>query len=514
MELRAYQTEAITRVESSWQDFQKVLLSCPTGSGKTVIFSHLAHRNAQLGKRTLILAHRDELIRQAADKLQRATDLFCGIEKAGETSRPEDLVVVGSVQSMMRDNRLARFTKDAFDYIICDESHHALSDSWQKVLSYFGSAKVLGVTATPERGDKRNLGQYFECLAYEYTLRTAVEEGYLCPITAQTIPIDIDLTKVRTKGGDFDENELDTAIAPYLSEIAKLIAEKARDRKTLIFLPLISTSKRMTELMADNGVLVTHIDGTSLNRAPILRDFLASTVRPVALCNSMLLTEGYDNPSIDCIVVLHPTKSRVLYSQMVGRGMRICDKKKNLLILDFLWHSERHSLCRPAHLIAETEDIAERIIAKQNANGGGDLFDLEEQAKSEVGHEREAALARYIDANKKRKARTIDPLWFAATTHDMDLAEYEPTFGWEKEQATALQVKMLTESGFDAEGITKGYASKIISGIVARRNGGLATPKQLRILAKQGYGHIENMTFEKANQVIDQIAKRQGWGRR
>ena len=181
MELRPYQREAVDAVEAEWEQGRRLtLLVLPTGCGKTVVFCNVAKDVVDRGGRVLILAHRGELLQQAADKLQAATGLGCAVEKAEETSLGSWYrVTVGSVQSMMRARRLARFPADYFSAIVVDEAHHALSDSYRAVLDHFPDAKVLGVTATADRGDKRDLGQLFESVAYEYTLPTAIREGYL-----------------------------------------------------------------------------------------------------------------------------------------------------------------------------------------------------------------------------------------------------------------------------------------------------------------------------------------------
>ena len=173
------------------------------------------------GERVLVLAHRGELLDQAADKLEKSTGLKCATEKAEQTSIGSWFrVVVGSVQTLQRDKRLSKFSKDFFDTIVIDEAHHCISDGYQRVLKYFEDANVLGVTATPDRGDMRNLGSYFESLAYEYTLPKAIKAGYLSPIKALTIPLTLDLSSVGQQAGDFKTSDLGSALDPYLESIA------------------------------------------------------------------------------------------------------------------------------------------------------------------------------------------------------------------------------------------------------------------------------------------------------
>ncbi len=220
MELRPYQREAKEAVFEQWENgTRKTLLVLPTGCGKTIVFAKITEDCVRNGDRVLILAHRGELLDQAADKIAKATGLRCATEKAEQSCLGSWFrITVGSVQSLMRETRLKRFPDDYFDTIIIDEAHHCISDSYQRVLHHFPDAKVLGVTATPDRGDMKNLGQVFESLAYEYTLPKAIKEGYLSPIKAVTIPLQVDLTGVGVQSGDFKAGDLGTALDPYLEE--------------------------------------------------------------------------------------------------------------------------------------------------------------------------------------------------------------------------------------------------------------------------------------------------------
>lgn len=280
--------------------------------GKTIVFAKVAEDCVRMGRRVLILAHRGELLDQAADKLQKATGLGCAVEKAEQSCKGSWFrVVVGSVQTLMGDRRLSGFPEDYFTTIIVDEAHHSISDSYQKVLQHFQGAKVLGVTATPDRSDMRNLGQYFESLAYEYTLPKAIKEGYLSPIKAMTIPLKLDISQVGISAGDFKASDIGTALDPYLYQIAHEMAQYCKGRKTVVFLPLIATSQKFRDILEENGFRAGEVNGSSEDRAEVLADFDAGKYD--VLCNSMLLTEGWDCPTVDCIVVLRPTKSRSLY---------------------------------------------------------------------------------------------------------------------------------------------------------------------------------------------------------
>ena len=174
---------------------------------------------------------------------------------------------------------------------------------------------MLGVTATPDRGDMRNLGAVFESLAYEYTLPQAIKEGYLCPIQALTVPLKLDLSGVGVQAGDFKAAEIDTALDPYLEQIASEMEQLCARRKTVVFLPLIKTSQKFCAILNAHGFRAAEVNGESQDRAQVLSAFDAGQYN--VLCNSMLLTEGWDCPSVDCVVVLRPTKVRSLYLSLI-----------------------------------------------------------------------------------------------------------------------------------------------------------------------------------------------------
>jgi superfamily II DNA or RNA helicase len=512
MDLRPYQLAAKTAIQNEWsKGIMKTLLVLPTGTGKTIVFSKLTEDCVRIGERVLILAHRGELLDQAADKLSKSTGLGCAVEKAEKTCLNSWYrVTVGSVQSLMKESRLKQFKPDYFDTIIVDEAHHCLSDSYQRVLKHFDQAKVLGVTATPDRGDMRNLGQFFESLAYEYTLPKAIKEGYLSPIKAQTIPLKLDLTGVGQQNGDFKLSDLGTALDPYLFQIADEMQKYCMDRKTVVFLPLIKTSEKFRDILLNKGFRAGEVNGESKNRKQILDDFDAD--RYNVLCNSMLLTEGWDCPSVDCIIVLRPTKIRSLYSQMVGRGTRLHPGKEYLLLLDFLWHTEKHELCHPAHLIAENEEVAKKMTEKiEDAGFAVDLEAAEQQAMGDVVAAREEALAKKLEEMKHRKKALVDPLQFEMSIQAEDLANYVPAFGWEAGPASESQLKTLEKMGiFPDEIENAGKAKKLLDRLDSRRAEGLTTPKQIRFLEGRGFQHVGTWAFDTAKKLIDRIASN-GW---
>jgi superfamily II DNA or RNA helicase len=509
MQLRQYQTEARDAILKEWRNGNKrTLLVLPTGTGKTIVFAKVTEEVVRDGGRVLILAHRGELLDQASDKIFQLTRLKCALEKAESTCFDDWYrIVVGSVQTLMRPQRLAKFPPDYFDAIIVDEAHHALADSYQRVLKHFENACVLGVTATPDRGDMRELGQYFQSLAYEYSLPRAIRDGFLCRILAQTIPLEIDLTKVSVTAGDFEAGELGNALDPYLRTIAAEMRALCQGRKTVVFLPLIKTSQRMCDLLEEQGFRAVEVNGVSRDRKEILHDFDAGKYD--VLCNSMLLTEGWDCPSVDCIVCLRPTKIRSLYCQIIGRGTRIHPGKANLLLLDFLWLSSRHELVRPAHLIAETPDVARKMTQLLNTGEAISIEDVLEEAEELALHEREESLMHKLDEMKKRKRKLVDPLQFELSIQEESLADYVPAFAWELAKPTDLQKQTLEKRGIYADEIEHaGKAQRLIDTLDKRA--GLATPKQIRFLEQRGFQHVGTWPFDSAKRMIDRIAAN-GW---
>ena len=511
-ELRPYQQQARDRIHAEWDaGHTRTLLVLPTGTGKTIVFASVAADQVRAGDRVLILAHRGELLEQAADKLQRSTGLVSAVEKAESTCLDSWFrVVVGSVQTLQRTARLERFPHDYFGTIIIDEAHHAITDGYRRILDYFSGAKVLGVTATPDRGDMRNLGEVFDSLAFEYKLTDAIKEGYLCKIMAQTIPLQLDITSVTMSGGDYAVGDLGTALDPYLEQIAAEMARRCKSRKTVVFLPLIKTSQKFRDLLNTYGFRAAEVNGQSDDRRQVLADFDAGKYN--VLCNSMLLTEGWDCPSVDCVVVLRPTKVRSLYSQMVGRGTRLSPGKTDLLLLDFLWMTDRHELCRPADLVCEDRTVARQMTETLAESGcPEDIEEAAAQASEDVVAQREEALAKQLEEQRRKKAKLVDPLQYEMSIQAEDLAGYVPTFGWEAGPPSEQQTAALEKLGILPDAVeSAGKAALLLDRLNKRRDEGLTTPKQIRCLEKYGFQHVGTWSFEAARHMIDRIAA-QGW---
>jgi ATP-dependent helicase IRC3 len=346
--LRDYQEEAIEAIINAEMDgITRPLVALPTGTGKTVVFSHLID---QRPGRALVLAHRDELIRQAVDKLLLVNpDFEIGVVKAeqNEVSAP---VVVASVQTLCRQNRLDQLAPD-FASVIVDEAHHAVADSYQRILERIGSFDpggplTIGFTATPERSDKVGLAQVWQQIVYQKSLLEMITGGYLCDLRAIRITLKADLDQVHTRHGDFVDSELESVMlaANAPQHVVQAYQQHVPGRKALVFTPTVQLAYDMVKGFREAGITAEGLDGTTPQeeRRDLLRRMHSGETKVVANC--AVLTEGFDEPSIDCIIVARPTKSKPLYIQMVGRGTRTYPGKSDCLILDVVGVTKRHSI--------------------------------------------------------------------------------------------------------------------------------------------------------------------------
>ena len=268
-----------------------------------------------------------------------------------------------------------------------------------------------------------------------------------------------------------------------------------------MFCPLVSIAQELAGMIPG----AREVNGNSADRKETL-EWFNKAERGAVLCNAMLLTEGWDCPSCDCVVVLRPTKIRSLYCQMIGRGTRLSSGKDNLLILDFLWLSYKHNMCRPASLVSENDvDIDEIVTMSEDEEI--DLLD----AVSDAEEARRQALAAELEKQARKKSKLVNPLELFSLIDDIGLADYEPTFKWEEADATDKQIAALQKFGIDAEGITKGYACAILDRVIGRSKQNLATVKQIKTLQRFGYTATD-WSFEQANKKLSALAAA-GWKR-
>lgn len=505
-ELRPPQQKCCAQVYRDLRDeVDSTLAVVSTGVGKTIIASALSSRWINNdGKRILFLAHRDELIRQAAQKMWDSRRLHAQIEKADERASIGHSLVVGSVQTMQGD-RLNRWPTNSFDIIITDEAHRSVAQTYLNVYERFANAQRLGLTATAYR-QKGSLAQVYDHVSFEYKLKQAIADGYLCRLTAQTIPLNIDLGKLGSRGGDFSVEEVEEKIDPYIEKIAAEVWKRASGRKIMLFAPTCKTARKCAEIFEQRGFRSYYAGGDDRSQVPA---FEADGYGSI-MCNSMLLTEGYDHPQIDCIIILRITKSTGLYCQMVGRGTRLFVGKKDCLILDFLWNSENHNLCKPSCLIAEDDEQEEKMGQILDKSGAPmDLVDdVDVAAVSEIRCERERKLADSLRSFTGRDSKKFDPVLESLAIGDSRLANWKAETNWEKAEMTNGQERFLKDQGFDPSGWCKGYASSVINDLESRRKEGLCTPKMMRTLMKNGHPEAGEYTFQQAKDAMNKLSKK------
>lgn len=332
----------------------------PTGCGKTATFTHIPRHG-----RVLVLAHREELVKQPA----RYYDCPVGFEIAQEHSHGEE-VVIASVQSLV--NRLDRFAPDEFEEIITDEAHHAAARTYRKIYDHFTPEKHIGFTATPNRGDKARLDDVYSEIIFQRDLRWAIESGFLCDIYCLRVNIGYDLSAVHSRNGDYAPGELEEAMDGTADAIADAYREYAKGA-TLIFAVSVHQADEIAQRIP-GAVVVT---GKTKNRADIIRRF--SNREIPCIVNVMVFTEGTDIPLVETVIIARPTQSESLYSQMVGRGLRPHPDKEKLILIDCVGVTGKSSLCTAPSLLG----IDMSNVPKRKADEiQGPIFELPVKAEA------------------------------------------------------------------------------------------------------------------------------------
>jgi superfamily II DNA or RNA helicase len=366
---RPYQREAVAAVlRAAHRGVKRPLLVLPTGTGKTIVFALLLQER---GGHALVLAHCDELIQQAVDKLRLVDpSLDIGVVKAERDERDAE-VVVASVQTLSRPSRLARLPPD-FDTLVIDEAHHAPAETYRRILHHCQAWSpdgplVLGVTATPQRGDRQSLRPVFERLVYQKSLVEMMQAGYLVDLRATQVLLEANLDALHVRRGDFVERELETMLleANAPAQVLAAFQMQAPERKALLFTPTVATAYAMAETFCAAGIAAEALDGRTplAERRKVLHRLQTGETRVVANC--AVLTEGFDEPSLDCIIMARPTRSQPLYQQMLGRGTRPYPGKSDCLILDVVGVSTRHALQTAASLFdCDAQSLADQPVTE------------------------------------------------------------------------------------------------------------------------------------------------------
>jgi superfamily II DNA or RNA helicase len=384
------------------------------------------------------------------------------------------------------------------------------------VLDYFGDAKVLGVTATPDRADEKAMGQVFDSVAFLYEIEDAINDGYLCDVRCSRIEIaGLDLSNVKTTAGDLNQGDLDAvmAIEEVLLGVADATIREAGKRKTLLFTTSVANADKLAEILnrhrdgcarAVNGK--TEID----ERRGILKAHQAGDYQ--FLCNVGIATEGYDDPSISCVAIARPTKSRALYTQMCGRGLRIFDGKPDCLLIDYVGNSGRHKLASALDVLGgryteEEEELAQKIVEKNPGMKARDAIDeAHAQAEREKAELEKIARLKAIKAKAIYSKQDVNPfgIFHLDVQREQELAErFGGKIASDKQIACLQKFKIPVPAG-----CTSQLASKLIGTAITRRQKDLASFGQLKTLQKYGVNDI-NISFKHASTVIDAIAQNQ-----
>jgi superfamily II DNA or RNA helicase len=508
--------------------YRSVLINLPTSAGKTVIAGLIILAVKDRGP-CLFLADTDELCAQPQKKFRSLFGMHASIEKAADkASRMADLVV-GSAQTLIREDRRRRYQPGHFKYIFVDEAHRG-SDRNKVITDYFSEAKVIGCTATAFRAKMADLSEYYDAVAFEMGMFDLIDEGYIAPLQVLTLPVIVDISAVHqtrsVDGMDYDKNELDTTIAPYYERICELWLEHAANRRTICYLPLIKSSQAFVTIARSMGINARHVDGKSEDRQEILVEFERGNIQ--LLSNSSLLTTGWDCPPCDCLLNLAPTRSPGLFRQKVGRigrvlpniieGIRdgepfrlmtkearkaaIADSAKpNALILDLLWQTEKFGLVGPADLIAGNED--ERHAIQLKIEGLREPADLQ-GVSAEVQAEREAALKKALIEAARRQSTFNDTInLIAAMLHSKEVMDYEPAMRWERKPVTKKQRDWLVKNSIDpASAKGAGHVSALMNLLFGRERAGLCSHKVVEALEKRGIEGAISMTDWQAYQIL------------
>jgi superfamily II DNA or RNA helicase len=546
MKLRQYQVEAVEAVQAAWREDDSTMIVLPTGGGKTIVMAELIRR--VFPRRVMFLAHREELIFQARDKVESVSGFVAEIEMGemrsnGEGSLSAPQVVVSTVQTQTSGGdgggRMGKFLPDNFGYLFIDENHHSVAKSYRRVINYYRQnprLKVLGVTATPDRADEAALGQVYQSVAYDYEILDAIREGWLVPIEQQMVHVSgLDLSQVRTTAGDLNGADL-AAVMEFegvLHGIADPTITLAGKRKTLVFTASVAQAERLSDIFN------RHRPGSSEwvcgktdkeRRRKMISDYAAGKIQ--FLVNVGCLTEGFDDPGVEVIVMGRPTKSRSLYAQMAGRGTRplpgIVDgletdderktaiassAKQSLLVLDFVGNSGRHKLMTTADILGGnvSDEAIARAVARAEREGGPVRMDealTEEEEKLKAEHEqaRLAEQARRANLRGKTQFKIVN-------VNPFDVLAISPRRerGWDiGKRLSEKQEAVLLRQGIDPSTMPYSQAKQLLNEIFRRWDGSLCSFRQAAILKK--YGYDSNISREDAKKTIDTIAAN-GWRR-
>ena len=523
MTLRPYQRDAMEAVITDLASKERTLVSMPTGVGKTVLGAALADwwgENAHrfgMSARVLWLAHRDELVWQAARALELATGEEVAVEKGDSRARAtaamfDRRIVVGSVQTLFQEDRRDGFGHDEFGLIVADEAHHYVAPAFRDVIDYFHAAKTVGLTATTDRHDQISLGQLFEGCAYHYDVMQAIEDGWLCRLRQEYVEVEgLDWSSARKTGtGDLSATDIDRIIneEEVLHKIVVPCVRLAGNRPTLVFTPSVATAKAIAAIIpryTKAGAAAICGDTPEEERRRLVDQYKEGHFQ--FLVNCMVLTEGFDAPATACIVMARPTNSRTLYAQAIGRGLRGGHRcpipgKKDCLIVDLVGASLKHQLCTSSDILTgnfhEVVQEAARDMLREPREEGEESPDVINAVLAAIANEEQLRRERRkkLIAEAKLKRTAVDPFGVLAMP-EVDLPE--PGF-WDEEFITEKAKATLEKAGVNTKGLTRLEGERLVRELRRRAECGICTFKQARHL--RAWGFDPSMSLIQANVII------------
>jgi superfamily II DNA or RNA helicase len=526
--LRYYQRDAVEAIKQSLTEHRSCGCIMATGTGKTEVAVTLIN---EWPGNVLWLAHRDELVQQARNRLEEITGEWIDVEQSWSRAN-KARIVVGSVQTVQRDNRLEALGKDRFALIIVDELHHYVARTYKKPLDYFENAQLVGLTATPDRADKKALGKIIEEVPPKcvFNLLDAINAGYLVPLEMYRVHLDeVDLRNVCKSKGDLQSGELDTVMVKAVEGICKKTLDQGKDRRGICFFPGVKSAElamqRFNALRPNSAIMISAKTNPDLRRE-LVDEWKSGQYQ--YFCNVQIATEGFDSPDVSLIVQGRPTLSRALYSQMIGRGTRIlpdlveelpgpsmaeerrsmiqASDKQNCLVLDFVGNCGKHQIVTPVDIFSGSYTEPEIKLAKKKAKKeGGDPVAFLEMARQELKE-----LAERLESEVKARIEKYDPFKGLGPIGD---DRYVRSFGYKPPSVN--QRRLLERFGIDRQVLGKlsqGQAGKLLDSQFKRLKAGFATHKQMLTLGRYGITDPK-ITKKQASNALDYL-KKCDWGRK
>lgn len=523
--LRPYQAHAIDSCLAALRTYRRVLVDMFTGAGKTSCFASLVRLGVEHGRKILILVNGDELVEQVRERLFEQVGISPALEKAAKKAPLWSPCVIGSVPTLTKESRRARWGPGAFDLIICDEAHHAVAESWKAILDYFQSAKVVGFTATSTRIDRKALSEVFEYTCFRMDVLDGFKEGWIVPPRPVPIRVDgLDISKIRTIAGELEKESLDAVVrnVDVLQKMAEPTFECVGSRQAIVFCCSVAHAHAFAALLRQMGATADAVDATTPKavRKPIIDRFRSGELQ--YLCNYSIVNEGFDVPNAQAIVMASLTKSEQTYIQRVGRGLRPepqisklptaeeriaaikASSKPDALVLDFLGNSGRHKIMRLPRAIFPnlSEEVLEQVESPEVAGKQLTLLEAVDMASW------------MVDEANSRTRKGVTYHTMEADLYGNDAAGVMVFLGIRKRINDRLFSTPLSEAKLaalhrlkipNAKDYTDEEASEILREVYRRKRKNLCTVPQGLLLRKLGYteDEIRPLKISDASAILD-----------